>query len=63
MLSAGVPTWSADALIDHRRFYREGKAAIVTRDVEQVLGRKPISFTQFLADYSSAFETRRQAAG
>jgi hypothetical protein len=47
--SAGVRTSSADA-IDHRRLYREGKAAIMTRDVEQVLGRKPTSFTQFLTD-------------
>jgi uncharacterized protein YbjT (DUF2867 family) len=62
MLSASVPEWSADALLDLQRLYREGKAATVTQDVEQTLGRKPISFAQFLADYRSAFEARGKAA-
>ena len=62
LLSAGVPEWSADALLDLQRLYREGKAAIVTRDVEQLLGRAPTSFTQFLQDYRHAFDVREQAA-
>jgi uncharacterized protein YbjT (DUF2867 family) len=62
LLSAGVPEWSADALLDLQRFYREGKAATVTRDVEEVLGRKPVSFAQFSRDYRHAFEAREQAA-
>lgn len=32
-----------------------GMAAKITSDVEQVLGRKPISFTQFAADYRNAW--------
>jgi uncharacterized protein YbjT (DUF2867 family) len=63
MTSAGVPEWSADALLDLQRLYREGKAATVTQDVEQILGRKPISFAQFVADYREAFQARGQAAG
>jgi uncharacterized protein YbjT (DUF2867 family) len=62
LLSAGVPEWNADALLDLQRLYREGKAATVTRDVEQILRRKPISFTQFSRDYRYAFEAREQAA-
>lgn len=62
LLSAGVPEWSADALLDLQRLYREGKAATVTQDVEQILGRKPISFAQFSRDYRAAFEVRQQAA-
>jgi len=62
LLSAGVPEWSADALLDLQRLYREGKAATVTREVEQILGRKPISFAQFSRDYKYAFETPKQAA-
>ena len=62
LLSAGVPEWNADALIDLQRFYREGKAAIVTRDVEELLGRKPISFAQFSRDYRYAFGVREKAA-
>ncbi|HYW40885.1 MAG TPA: SDR family oxidoreductase [Terriglobales bacterium] len=62
LLSAGVPEWNADALLDLQRLYREGKAATVTRDAEQILGRKPISFVQFSRDYRYAFETPEQAA-
>jgi uncharacterized protein YbjT (DUF2867 family) len=62
LLSAGVPEWNADALIDLQRFYREGKASAVTQDVEQILARKPTSFAQFSRDYKNAFETREQAA-
>jgi uncharacterized protein YbjT (DUF2867 family) len=62
LLSAGVPEWNADALLDLQRLYREGKAETVTRDVEQILGRKPIRFAQFARDYGYAFETRERAA-
>jgi uncharacterized protein YbjT (DUF2867 family) len=62
LLSAGVPEWSADALLDLERLYREGGAATVTEDVEQILGRKPIHFAQFVRDFRSAFERREQAA-
>jgi uncharacterized protein YbjT (DUF2867 family) len=63
LLAAGVPEWNADALLDLQRLYREGKAAKVTREVEQILGRKPISFAQFFRDYRYAFEAREKAAG
>lgn len=63
LLSAGVTEWNADALLDLQRLYRDGKATTVTPDVEQILGRKPISFAQFFRDYRSAFEVRKQAAG
>jgi uncharacterized protein YbjT (DUF2867 family) len=63
LLSAGVPEWNADALLDLQRLYREGKATTVTQDVEQILGRKAISFAQFFRDYRSDFEIRKQAAG
>jgi uncharacterized protein YbjT (DUF2867 family) len=55
MLSAGTPDWSADALIDLQRFYREGKASLVTDDVERLTGRRPIAFDRFASDYSFAF--------
>jgi uncharacterized protein YbjT (DUF2867 family) len=63
LLSAGVQEWSADALLDLQRLYREGKATAVTPDVELILNRKPISFAQFLRDYRSAFEIGKQTAG
>lgn len=62
LLAAGVPDWNADAVLDLQRLYREGKAAAITDDVEKILGRKPISFAEFLADHRSAFEVRQRAA-
>jgi uncharacterized protein YbjT (DUF2867 family) len=62
LLSAGVPEWNANALLDLQRLYREGKAATVSQDVERILGRKPINFAQFSRDYKYAFETHEQAA-
>jgi uncharacterized protein YbjT (DUF2867 family) len=62
LLAAGVPEWNADALVDLQRLYREGKAATVTQDVQQVLGRGPISFAQFSRDYKHIFEVQEQAA-
>jgi uncharacterized protein YbjT (DUF2867 family) len=62
LVSAGVPEWNADALLDLQRLYREGKAATVTREVEQILGRKPISFAEFARDYRAAFEVREKIA-
>jgi uncharacterized protein YbjT (DUF2867 family) len=62
LLAAGVPEWNAEALLDLQRFYREGKAATVTQDVEQILGRKPISLGQFSRDYKYVFEAQERAA-
>ena len=56
LLGAGLPEWSANALVDLQQFYRRGSASAVTRDVEQLLGRKPISFEQFSRDYAQAFQ-------
>jgi uncharacterized protein YbjT (DUF2867 family) len=60
--AAGVPEWSANALIDLQQHYRRGGASAVTHDVEQLLGRKPISFERFSRDYAEAFRPREQAA-
>jgi uncharacterized protein YbjT (DUF2867 family) len=55
-IAAGVPEWSAAAVTDLQRLYRESGASAVSRDVEQVLGRRPISFEQFSRDQKSAFQ-------
>ncbi|HYL12544.1 MAG TPA: SDR family oxidoreductase [Terriglobales bacterium] len=62
ILSAGTPEWSADALLDLQRLYREGKASLVTNDVELVTGRQPIKFDQFARDYAFAFQAEAKAA-
>ncbi len=62
LLAAGVLEWSAGALIDLQLLYRRGGASTVTRDVEDLLGRKPISFEQFSRDYREAFRLQERAA-
>jgi len=61
LIAAGVPEWNADALIDLQRLYREGKAAEITHDVENILGRTPVSLRQFLTEHRHAFEDAPQA--
>jgi hypothetical protein len=39
-MAAGIPEWSPDALVYLQRLYREGKAAALSQDVEQIVGRK-----------------------
>ncbi len=56
LLGAGLPEWSANALVDLQQLYRSGGASAVTNDVEQILRRKPRSFEQFSRDYIAAFQ-------
>jgi uncharacterized protein YbjT (DUF2867 family) len=62
ILSDGTSEWSADALLNLQRLYREGKASLVTNDVERLSRRKPISFDQFARDYAFAFHVEDKAA-
>jgi uncharacterized protein YbjT (DUF2867 family) len=62
ILSAGTPEWSAEALLDLQRLYREGKASVVTNDIERLTGRKPITFDQFARDYAFAFQDEAKVA-
>jgi uncharacterized protein YbjT (DUF2867 family) len=62
LLSAGVPEWSVNALLDLLRFYREGGASQVDPAVEQLTGGKATSFDQFARDYRSAFQQDTRAA-
>ena len=55
MLQAGMPKWQAHALVDLQGYYTEGAGARITQDVQQVLGRQPIRFDQFLKDYAASF--------
>src|SRR5256712_7518256 len=62
ILSAGTPEWSAEALLDLQRLYREGKASLVTGDVERLTGREPITFDRFARDYAFAFQDEERVA-
>jgi len=51
----GFPGWLVDLLLELYAWFRTGEGALVTGDVESILGRKPVSFEQFISDYSAAF--------
>ena len=55
MMSAGIPDFYADYLVDLNRFYRKGTAARVTTTVKDISGREPVSFDQFVKDNAAAF--------
>jgi uncharacterized protein YbjT (DUF2867 family) len=62
LLSSGTQEWSVDALVDLQRLYREGKASLLTDDVERLTGRKPKTFDQFARDYAFAFQDEAKVA-
>jgi len=62
LLAAGLPEWSADALLDLQRLYREGGGSVVDPTFEHLTGRKATSFDQFARDYAGVFRSERRAA-
>jgi len=56
MKAAGMPEVLVDAFIELNRIQRDGHASAVSPVVEQVTGKKPISFEQFARDYAVAFQ-------
>lgn len=55
LLAAGLPADYAEFLVTIMGFLREGHAARITVEVKRLLGREPISFRQYAADYRSAW--------
>jgi uncharacterized protein YbjT (DUF2867 family) len=62
LLAAGVPEWSADALLDLQRLYREGGASLIDPTFQQLTSRKATTFDQFVSDYAAAFRSVDRAA-
>jgi hypothetical protein len=63
LMSAGVPEWNAEGIVDLDRLYRSGGASLVTNEIEQILGRKPTGFEKFARDYAQLFRSSGVAAG
>jgi uncharacterized protein YbjT (DUF2867 family) len=55
MKNMGMDEWLIDALIEFHNVIKSGNASQSTAAVEQITGRKPISFEQFVKDYASSF--------
>jgi uncharacterized protein YbjT (DUF2867 family) len=51
----GMSDWHANILLELLRLSREGYLSSISNAVEEVTGKKPISFSQFAKDYTSAF--------
>jgi uncharacterized protein YbjT (DUF2867 family) len=51
----GMPSDVVDYLVYSYKFTREGNLSMVTNIIEQVTGKRPISFKQFAADNKEAF--------
>jgi uncharacterized protein YbjT (DUF2867 family)/putative sterol carrier protein len=61
MIRAGMPEWNAGVVVDFRRMVANGECSVVTRVVEQVTGRKPIPFEDFIGSNVEAFRPHIQA--
>jgi hypothetical protein len=59
MLAAGIPEWSADAVLDLQRLYREGKASQISPDVAGLTGRKPRRFEEYSRDHEAIWRAQR----
>ena len=57
LLAAGVPEWSADALLNLQAMYKAGGASMVDPTLEQLMGRKATRFDAFARDYAAAFSS------
>jgi len=45
-----------------QRLYREGRASLVSDDIERFTGHKPITFDRFAHDYAFAFRDEAKVA-
>jgi uncharacterized protein YbjT (DUF2867 family) len=55
MESMGIKDWLIDAILEEFYNTKMGNRSTTTNTVEQIIGRKPISFAQFVRDYAIYF--------
>ena len=55
MKDMGMDDWSVNSMIELFDITRKGYASDISSVVEELIGRKPISFSQFVKDYVQAF--------
>jgi uncharacterized protein YbjT (DUF2867 family) len=53
MLAEGMPEPLADRLLDLERYFREGKASVVSGDIERVTGRPATPLMHYLRDHAT----------
>jgi uncharacterized protein YbjT (DUF2867 family) len=52
----GMSDWHTNILLELLKLSREGHLSSISHDVEEVTGKKPMPFSQFVKDYTSAFK-------
>jgi uncharacterized protein YbjT (DUF2867 family) len=55
MKGIGMENWLIDGMMELYNIIRDGHAAQITNTVEQIVGQKPISFSQFAKEYAEFF--------
>jgi uncharacterized protein YbjT (DUF2867 family) len=55
MKEMGMSDWIINTISELYDYFRKGNASQVSSAVEEVTGKKPISFSQFAKDYAGAF--------
>jgi uncharacterized protein YbjT (DUF2867 family) len=55
MKDLGIGDWWINGILEVIEWYRKGYGSEVSSAVEEVTGKKPISFSQFVKDYAEAF--------
>ena len=56
MKDIGMDEWTINSLIELFEITRAGYASTISPTVEQITGKKPVSFSQFADDYAGAFK-------
>jgi uncharacterized protein YbjT (DUF2867 family) len=55
MLGAGAGEWNTEAVMSLHTHVRQGGAERVTRDVEEITGRRPTSFAEFAREHAGSW--------
>jgi uncharacterized protein YbjT (DUF2867 family) len=55
MKETGLNDWLINTISELSAYFRKGNASQVSSTVEEITGKKPISFSQFAKDYAEAF--------
>jgi len=55
MKEAGMPDWAIEPLLELYAYQREGKGELVSTSVEDITGRMPIPFEEFIKDTAASF--------
>lgn len=55
MVQTGMPEWFADDLIKLMKTWAEGKGSMVSPVVEDIIGRKPVTYKEFFTSHRQLF--------